>query len=107
VVNLYQSWKAQCKVAGIGQPIKANINGWRELPYARRLLQVRLKASIDWSGVEPGDLLDLAGLYKQNYLNEEAEEMSLRALRGQENAWGLEHTSTLDTVNNLGNLYAD
>jgi tetratricopeptide (TPR) repeat protein len=46
-------------------------------------------------------------LYKQNYLNEEAEEMSLRALRGQENAWGLEHTSTLDTVNNLGNLYAD
>ena len=28
-----------------------------------------------------------------------------RALDGREKAWGLEHTSTLDTVNNLGNLY--
>jgi tetratricopeptide (TPR) repeat protein len=37
----------------------------------------------------------------------EAEEMYLRALRGFEKAWGAEHTSTLDTVNNLGNLYAD
>jgi tetratricopeptide (TPR) repeat protein len=33
--------------------------------------------------------------------------MYVRALRGYEKAWGLEHTSTLDTVNNLGNLYAD
>jgi len=31
----------------------------------------------------------------------------MRALRGYEKAWGPEHTSTLDTVNNLGNLYAD
>jgi tetratricopeptide (TPR) repeat protein len=30
-----------------------------------------------------------------------------RALKGYEKAWGAEHTSTLDTVNNLGNLYAD
>ncbi|VTO91321.1 unnamed protein product [Fusarium graminearum] len=30
-----------------------------------------------------------------------------RALQGKEKAWGPEHTSTLDTVNNLGNLYAD
>jgi tetratricopeptide (TPR) repeat protein len=37
----------------------------------------------------------------------EAEEMLLRALRGKEKAWGAEHTSTLQTVNNLGNLYAD
>jgi len=28
-----------------------------------------------------------------------------RALAGREKAWGPEHTSTLDTVNNLGNLY--
>ena len=33
--------------------------------------------------------------------------MYLRALRGKEKAWGADHTSTLDTVNNLGNLYAD
>jgi tetratricopeptide (TPR) repeat protein len=33
--------------------------------------------------------------------------MYKRALEGKEKAWGPEHTSTLDTVNNLGNLYAD
>jgi TolA-binding protein len=29
----------------------------------------------------------------------------LRALRGYEEVWGAKYTSTLDTVNNLGNLY--
>jgi tetratricopeptide (TPR) repeat protein len=38
-------------------------------------------------------------------LNNEAEEMYVRALRGYEKAWGAEHTSTLVTVNNLGVLY--
>jgi tetratricopeptide (TPR) repeat protein len=32
--------------------------------------------------------------------------MYQRALQGYEKAWGPEHTSTLDTVNNLGGLYA-
>jgi hypothetical protein len=32
--------------------------------------------------------------------------MYVRALRGYEEAWGAKHTSTLDTVNNLGILYA-
>ncbi|RAR00817.1 TPR-like protein [Stemphylium lycopersici] len=36
-----------------------------------------------------------------------AEEMYQRALTGKEKAWGPEHTSTLDTVNNLGLLYAN
>ena len=36
-----------------------------------------------------------------------AQQMYQRALAGKEKAWGPEHTSTLDTVNNLGNLYAD
>ena len=35
----------------------------------------------------------------------EAEAMYLRALAGFEKAWGPDHTSTLDTVNNLGVLY--
>ncbi|KAH7016555.1 uncharacterized protein B0I36DRAFT_436187 [Microdochium trichocladiopsis] len=35
----------------------------------------------------------------------EAEKMYLRALDGREKALGPDHTSTLDTVNNLGNLY--
>ena len=33
--------------------------------------------------------------------------MYLRALQGYEKTLGAEHTSTLDAVNNLGNLYAD
>jgi tetratricopeptide (TPR) repeat protein len=36
-----------------------------------------------------------------------AEQMYERALRGKENMLGAEHTSTLQTVNNLGNLYTD
>jgi tetratricopeptide (TPR) repeat protein len=38
---------------------------------------------------------------------DEAEKMYLRALQGYEKAWGPDYTSTLDTVNNLGVLYAD
>jgi tetratricopeptide (TPR) repeat protein len=33
--------------------------------------------------------------------------MYIRALQGYEKAWGPEHTSTLATVHNLGNLYSD
>ncbi|SLM39074.1 nb-arc and tpr domain protein [Lasallia pustulata] len=33
--------------------------------------------------------------------------MYRRALEWYEKAWGPEHTSTLDTVNNLGMLYKD
>jgi tetratricopeptide (TPR) repeat protein len=38
---------------------------------------------------------------------DEAEKMYQRALQGKEKALGPKHTSTLSTVNNLGNLYAD
>jgi tetratricopeptide (TPR) repeat protein len=37
----------------------------------------------------------------------EAEKMYIRALQGSEEAHGPKHTSTLQTVNNLGNLYAN
>ncbi|KAL5371587.1 hypothetical protein DPSP01_014157, partial [Paraphaeosphaeria sporulosa] len=33
--------------------------------------------------------------------------MYQRALQGYEKAWGSENTSTLSTVNDLGNLYKD
>ena len=35
----------------------------------------------------------------------EDENMHLRALAGKEKAQGPEHTSTLNIINNLGNLY--
>ena len=38
---------------------------------------------------------------------DEAEKIYMRALQGYEEALGLKHISTLQTVNNLGNLYAN
>ena len=38
-------------------------------------------------------------------LVENRKDMYLRVLAGYEKAWDPEHTSTLDTVNNLGILY--
>lgn len=44
-------------------------------------------------------------LYKNQEKLEEAEKMLERALRGYEQVLGPDHTSTLETVNNLSNLY--
>ena len=77
----------------------------RVLAHARRFQLARFRGSIDWSGIAPDDLVYLAAIYQQNDMHKEAEELYVRALRGKEKAWGPEHTSTLDTVNNLGLLY--
>jgi tetratricopeptide (TPR) repeat protein len=51
--------------------------------------------------------LDRLGLlYANQGKLDEAEKMHQRALQGKEKAWGLDHTTTLNTVDNLGNLYA-
>ena len=50
-------------------------------------------------------LHNLGNLYTNQGKMAEAEAMYRRALKGYENAWGPEHTSTLATVNNLGILY--
>ncbi len=63
-------------------------------------------ATIDFSEIEPGDLYQFAGLYQQNDMYAEAEEIYVCALRGYKKAWGVNHTSTLDPVNNLSNLSA-
>ena len=47
----------------------------------------------------------IADLYEDQSKLKEAEDMYVRALAGAEKSLGLEHTSTLDTVNNLGVLY--
>jgi len=46
-------------------------------------------------------------LYYNQCKLKEAEKMYQRALKGYEKAWGSEHTSTLEIVNNLGVLYHD
>jgi len=47
---------------------------------------------------------NLGLLYASQGKLDEAEKMYQRALQGFEKAWGLDHTSTLDMVNNLGFL---
>ncbi|KAI0506703.1 hypothetical protein F5B22DRAFT_440722 [Xylaria bambusicola] len=49
----------------------------------------------------------LGNLFRSQGKLAEAEAMYIRALQGYEKAWGPEHPSTLDTVNNLGLLYKD
>ena len=50
---------------------------------------------------------NIAGMLKQQIRYNSAKKIYERALQGYEKALGAEHTSTLDTVNNLGLLYAD
>jgi tetratricopeptide (TPR) repeat protein len=57
--------------------------------------------SIEWACHKLGDL------YSDQDKLDEAEKMYERALQGYEKALGPDHTSTLDTVNNLANLYSD
>jgi tetratricopeptide (TPR) repeat protein len=48
---------------------------------------------------------NLGNLYRDQGKLAAAQSMFERALAGREKALGVEHTSTLDTVNNLGVLY--
>ncbi len=82
--------------------------GRRLLPHARRCLE-SIHRGID---VQPPDnrniyqaIHSVGYLYSDQCKIQEAEAMYRRALEGKEKAWGPEHTSTLDTVNNLGLLY--
>jgi len=66
-----------------------------------------------WRGVESLDLGDqylearmtFGNFYHDQGCHKDAEMMYKSALAGYEKARGPDHTSTLDTVNNLGNLY--
>jgi tetratricopeptide (TPR) repeat protein len=77
----------------------------------RRLLQHAGRCArtvgLDMSIVEGDEwFLHMLGmLFSDQGRLKDAEAMYERALRGYEKVWGLEHTSTLNTVNNLGNLY--
>jgi tetratricopeptide (TPR) repeat protein len=81
------------------------IGNRRLLQHVQRLGHNRIKDSIDWSNLEITDLHRVAHLCRQFDMNSEAEAMYLQALQGYEKVLGAEHTSTLETVNNLGVLY--
>ncbi|KAL8784584.1 MAG: hypothetical protein Q9195_008985 [Heterodermia aff. obscurata] len=78
----------------------------RVLPHARRFQNHRAKSVVDWKRIGPLETYRLAYLYYKNDMSVAAEEMYMRTLREYENQ-GLEHTETLNLVNNLGILYKD
>jgi tetratricopeptide (TPR) repeat protein len=67
----------------------------------------RLRTLIDWDSIDAEDLYNLGILNSNIDRIAEAEKMYRRALQGYEKKWGPEHTSTLNTVHNLGNFYKD
>ncbi|MCJ1271049.1 hypothetical protein MMC22_010948 [Lobaria immixta] len=84
--------------------------GRRLLPHAHRCLE-SIVCDIDLEAQDDQNICNhifkIGYLYADQSKMKEAEIMYNRALKGYEKAWGPEHTSTLDTVNNLGILYAD
>ena len=46
-------------------------------------------------------------LYAESDKTMQEEDMLVRALRAKEKAWGAEHSTTLATVNHLGDMYAN
>ena len=112
---LNQEWdhdlaRIAVKFVGSHVPEEQAVQPWstqrRILQHAGRCSQMILNGlSIDdgmlWACHE------LERLYYSQGKLVKAEQMYRRALQGKEKAWGAEHTSTLDTVNNLGLLYAD
>jgi tetratricopeptide (TPR) repeat protein len=76
----------------------------RLLQHAARCSHAVLNDMVTDDGME-WELHQLGILYTSQGKLDEAEQMYQRALQGKEKAWGPDHTSTLDTVNNLGLLY--
>ena len=104
------------KFVGSHVPRESHVPGEKDVrPWLiqRRLLQHAARCSyIVLNGLITDDDMarafhQLGLLYADQGKLVEAEQMYMRALQGNEKAWGPEHTSTLSTVNNLGNLYAD
>jgi tetratricopeptide (TPR) repeat protein len=113
VVN--QEWNS--KIAGLALecvgkhvPEPGAQNSWvtqrRLLRHADKSWGFIVDDALDVNGKE--DILHMFGnMYSDQGKYNKAEQMYQRALQGKEKAWGLEHTSTLETVNNLGILYKD
>ncbi|KUJ16015.1 uncharacterized protein LY89DRAFT_101127 [Mollisia scopiformis] len=76
----------------------------RLLQHAARCSHLALNSLVVDDGLAD-EYHNLGILYSVQGKLVEAEQMYQRALQGYEKAWGLEHTSTLDTINNLGLLY--
>src|ERR1700722_15486107 len=111
---LNQEWdydlaKLALKFVGSHVPGNQSANKWwltqrRLLPHAASCSHAILNGIVIDDEME-WELYRLGCLYADQGKLDEAEKMYQRALQGYEKAWGPDHTSTLDTVNNLGLLY--
>ncbi|RDW56928.1 HET-domain-containing protein [Coleophoma crateriformis] len=106
----YKLAKAAIKSVASHIPGDEAIRPWltqrRLLQHAARCSFVVLNSLVTEDNIEWA-LHVLGNLYSDQGKLTQAEEMYERALKGYEKALGPDHTSTLNTVNNLGLLYAD
>jgi tetratricopeptide (TPR) repeat protein len=99
-------------ILGNAVPSQDNEEYWK---LDRRLLQhvlhssdeLRVLQTLAEQEVPPWAMRCLGDLLGRQAKLDRAEQIYKRALAGTEKALGPNHTSTLDTVNNLGNLYCD
>jgi tetratricopeptide (TPR) repeat protein len=110
--------KLCCMAAGL---VAANVLSKEDVEYwkkRKRLLAHGISVSrwIEEEYMDSGEAKEVSvqpeQYYNLGYLladedKQRATKMYKRALEGYEKAWGPEHTETLGTVNNLGNLYTD
>jgi tetratricopeptide (TPR) repeat protein len=81
---------------------------WIESGEGGKIYQKSNESDVDETVTQYFGAVHMFGsLYRHQGKLDEAEEMYMRALKGYEKALGVEHTSTLNTVNNLGLLYVD
>ncbi|KAL8978289.1 MAG: hypothetical protein Q9205_006094 [Flavoplaca limonia] len=74
--------------------------------HALRIEHCCQKEVMDWNVVDMDDIFEIGYLNDSIGRLKEAEAMYMRALKRYEKAYGVEHTSMLDTVNNLANVYS-
>ena len=82
------------------------ING-RLNHHALRIEQVTGRGTVDWNDMDSDDIYSIGYLDSMIGRRIEVEMMYIWALEGYEKARDVEHTSRLDTVNNLGSLYSN
>jgi tetratricopeptide (TPR) repeat protein len=107
-----QYWLAfNCLASHIGPDDWDNLSALRYrrfVPHAVRLVHERFQkvgSQQEWLQNKLTKTRVIAGLLNEQVQYKAAERMYVRALAGYEKALGPDHTSTLETVNNLGALY--
>jgi hypothetical protein len=97
------------RIVAVSVPSSSDAGGLqaaqRLLTHARMTARRQMKMK-EVTGVQL-QLHTVASFMQDWESSREVEEMYLRALKGKEEVWGPKHTSTLDTVGNLANLYSD